>query len=92
VVVGAAGDEGEPVVLQRLGEYLGVVDHVLRVLVERGIERLLEPHRLAGDVVHERPALPAGEHRLVDVVRELLVAHHDPAATGPDRLVRASSR
>jgi len=90
VVVGAAGDEGEAVFLQRLGEHVGVVDHVLGVGLERGVERLLEPDRLPGDVVHERAALPAGEHGLVDVVGELLVAHHDPAATGADRLVRGA--
>src|SRR6056297_2031074 len=88
VVVGPAGDQGEPVVGQRLGEDLRVVDHAPRVVLELGFERLLEPHRLAGDVVHERAALPAGEHRLVDVVGELVVAHHDPAAAGADRLVR----
>ena len=39
------------------------------VLLKDGCGGLAERHRLAGDDVLERPALPAGEHRLVDRLR-----------------------
>ena len=66
VIVGAAADELQAAGEQRLGQRLGVVDDLLGVRLELGLQRLAEADRLAGDDVHQRPALDAGEHAAVD--------------------------
>ena len=60
--VGAAGDERSTTLDQRLAERLGVVDDVLGVELEGGLQRLAEGDRLGGDDVHQRAALKAREH------------------------------
>ena len=69
VVVGAAGDERGAAVEQPLRQRLGVGEHLAAVDAEVLLQRLLERHRDAGDGVHVRPALEAGEHRGVDRLR-----------------------
>ena len=87
--VGAAGDDVEAADFKRLGQRLGVFDDVLGVSAERRPQRLAEGDRLGGDDVHQRAALHAGEHRRVDLLRELLVVGQDHAAArAAQRLVR----
>ena len=70
VVVGAARDEAGAAAGQRLGENRCVLDRPALIAPELVAEGELEGHRLARDDVHERPALDAGEDRLVDRRRE----------------------
>ncbi len=83
VGVGAAGDDREAAFDQGLGERLGVGDHLLRVALEVGRQRLAEGDRLGGDDVLERPALRAGEDRLVDRLGELRRSQRIMPARGP---------
>ena len=53
---------------QFLGQHLRVGDHLRRVLLEGGLQRLAERDRLRRDDVHQRPALHAGEHGRVDLL------------------------
>ena len=66
VVVGAARHEPEALPRQRLGQRRRVRHDLVGVLLERRVGGLAERHRLAGDDVLQRPALPAREHGLVD--------------------------
>ena len=80
VVVGAAGDDAEPVAGERGGERRGVGDDLPLILVEPRLERFVEADRLGGDDVHERAALDAGKDHGIDLLRELLPAQDDAAA------------
>ena len=88
VVVGAAGDEAEAALDHRLGQRRGVVDDLLDVGLELGLQRLAEGDGLGGDDVLERAALDAGEDRLVERLGVLLLAQDDAAARTAQRLVR----
>ena len=66
VVVGAAGHEIESAVEQSLGECLCVVDDLLLISLEFGLERLAEADSLCRDDMHERTALRAGEYSGVE--------------------------
>ena len=89
--VGAAGDDVETARFERFGQRLGVLDDVLGVELERRPQRLAERHRLGGDDMHQRPALQAGEHRRVELLRQLLVVGEDEAAArSAQRLVGRS--
>ncbi|KAG1241982.1 hypothetical protein G6F65_023241 [Rhizopus arrhizus] len=68
--------------------HLRVLDHLLRVILEAGFQRFLERHGLAGDDVHQRTALDAGEDRRVDDLLVLGLHHDDAAARAAQRLVR----
>ena len=56
--------------------------------LKAGCEGLAEADRLAGDDVHQRPALRAGEHGPVDVLGVRLLAEDHAAARAAQRLVR----
>ena len=71
VVVGAAAHEAEAGVRQTRREPRRVLDDLLLIRAELRRERFLEAHGLGRDDVHQRPALHAGEHRAVEVLREL---------------------
>ena len=89
VGVGAAGDDVEAALHQRLGERLRVPDDLRRVVGELRAQRLAEGDRLGGDHVHQRAALQAGEDRRVDLLRDRLVVGQDHAAArAAQRLVR----
>ena len=89
MVVGAAGDDVEAGALQRVGERSRVLDDVLRVDLEVRPQRLAEGDRLAGDHMHQRPALQAREDRRVDLLGDVLVVGEDQAAArAAQRLVR----
>ena len=66
MVVGAPGDEPEPLPRQRRSERRRVGDDLVGVLAEARLRCLVEGDRLAGDGVLERTALPSGKHGLVD--------------------------
>lgn len=71
VVVRAARDELEAALHETRGHGLGVGEHAIDVGRELRTERLAERHRLAGDDVHERPALGTGEDRVVEVLHPI---------------------
>ena len=66
---------------------LRVREHLLRVHAKRRLRRELQRHRDAGDRVHVRTALHAGEHGLIDLLRELRLAQNHAAARTAQRLV-----
>ena len=88
MVVRAAGDKAHTALLQRLGEHGGIFDHLLLIGAEGRLQRLAEADRLAGDDVHERAALRAGENGAVDLFGKLVAAEDDRAARAAQRLVR----
>ena len=69
VVVGAAADEPEAGRATAPPPAPGVGDDLLLIVVELRLQRFLEAHRLGRDDVHQRPALDAGEHRAIEVLR-----------------------
>jgi hypothetical protein len=88
VVVGAAGDHVETALHEHLGHGPGVVDDLLLVSLEARLQRFLEAHRLGRDHMHQRPALPAREHRRVEFLFEVRVAlGQDQAAARPRRVL-----
>ena len=80
MVVGAAGHEAQTAVHHALPQRARVLHHVVDVLLVGGLHDLSERHGLAGDDVHERAALRAGEHGLVDALGDVLVIGQDEAA------------
>ena len=88
VRVGAAGEDVEPAVDQRLAEHVRVRAHLALVVAERLRHRDLEAGRLRGDRVLERTALHPREDRAVDRLRVLLPAEDEAAARPGERLVR----
>ena len=81
MVVGAAGDQPQPLALQRRRQRRRILDDLPLVGLEFLRHRLAQRHRLGGDDVHERAALSAGEDGLVDGFRQTLPAE-DHAAPG----------
>ncbi len=65
----------------------GVRDDVGRVLAEGRLARLPERNRLGRDDVHERAALQAGEHGLVDARRVLSTRQDRAGSRSAQRLV-----
>ena len=75
VVVGPAGDDVVPVRLPGARRGPGRSGSPASPYVfEGGLERFLEGNRLAGDHVHERPALDAGDDHRVEQLGHLLRA------------------
>ena len=88
VRVGAAREDVETALLQRLRERVRVRANLRLVLAEGLRGRDPEARRLRGDDVVERPALHAGEDRAVDRLRVLLAAEDEARARPGERLVR----
>ena len=86
--VGAARDQAEAPRQHGLGQGLRVLDDLALVGPPRRRLRLAEGHRLGRDHVHERPALDAGQHHAVEVLRMRGAAHHHAAAGAAQGLVR----
>ena len=83
VIVGAAADQLQAAGEQRFGQRLGVVDDLLGVRLELGPQRFAEADRLAGDDVHQRAALDAGEHAAVDRLAVLFLGTGTGRPRGP---------
>ena len=88
VVVGAAGDEADAALGERVGQGRGVAHDLVLILRELGLHGLPEADGLARDDVHERAALGAGEDGGVNLLGELLLAEDDGAAGAAQGLVR----
>ena len=88
VVIRAARNHIDAELAELIGHGLGVCNYLLLVLVERGIERLLEGDGLCRDYVHKRAALDAGEYGLIYGLAVLLLAHYNAAAGAAKRFVR----
>jgi len=88
MALGAAADDAQAALGQRLRQHAGVGHHLHLVGLELGRQRLLEGHRLGRDHVHQRPALDAGEDGAVDLLGDgLVVGQHDAAARATQALV-----
>ena len=61
MVVGAAGDDLQACALEAGGEVRSVLSNFELILAERQRQGLTERDRLAGDLLHDRPALRAGK-------------------------------
>ena len=85
--VGAAGDESQAAVGQRLGQRGAVGDDLALQAVELVGGGDLEAGRLGGDHVHQRAALHPREHGPVDRPGELLAAHDDARRGGRVRVL-----
>ena len=79
MIVGAPGDEAQAAVGHALAEGAAILHHVLHINTVIGAQRLAEGHGLAGDDVHERAALSAGEDGLVDLRSQLVRVREDEA-------------
>ena len=82
VVVGAAGEDGEPFALEGGGEGTAVFDDLGGVAFEFRLERFTEANRFGGDDVEMDAPLGAGEDGAVELLFPLGVAGEDDAATG----------
>src|SRR5690242_12591819 len=87
VVVGATADQPGAGIGDGLREDLRVLDRPGLVAPEVVLEGELERDRLRGDHVHQRTALDAGEHALVDRLRERRLA--EGREVGPVDALRA---
>ena len=87
MVVGAAGDQVETCVHQAGCQSLCVLQDLLLVCLELGLESLAEGNSLSSDDVHQRAALGAGEDSLVDGLCQLSLAQDDAAAGTAQGLV-----
>ena len=87
MVVGAARDDVEALVHQRLAESGGVLHDLLLIRLELRLQRLAEADGLGRDDVHQRAALHAGKDALVDRLGELLLAEDEAAARAAQRLM-----
>ena len=73
-------DDTIAVLHQLIRECRRILYDLCAVLLERGLQCLAECHGLCRDDVHQGTSLNAGEHRLVDLRAELLIASKDEAA------------
>ena len=87
VVVGAARHQPQAVAGQRLGQRRRVAHDLGGVVLELRRGRLGEGDRLGRDDVVERPALQAGEHRLVDDLGQLARCTGSRRPAGPRRVL-----
>ena len=73
---------GVTLVDHRGGEGFGVLHDLVGVGLEGGLKGFVEGDGLGGDDVHERAALGAGEHGLVEAFGEVVVVGEDEPAAG----------
>ena len=83
VVFGAAGDDARPRAFSTSPSACAFCDDLVAVGLELGLQRLAERHRLAGDHVHQRAALQAGEDGAVDLLRDVFVFIRMKPPRGP---------
>src|SRR5262249_55480898 len=76
-----------PPIQQALGQDTRIGDDLLLVALKCWREGFLEGHRLGGNHVHQRSALHAWKHELVDGLGVLRLAHHHTTAGAAQRLV-----
>ena len=80
VVIGPTGHESQAACRHPLAKCRSVLDHVVDIRLELGAQGLAKGHRLTRNHMHERTALRAGEHRLVNGAGKLVVVGEDKAA------------
>ena len=88
MVVGAAGNQVEPVVDQSIREGPGVVDDLLGIGFERWMHGLAECDGLRRGNMVVRAALEAGEYGPVDIFTVFLLAHDNSTTRSSKRFVR----
>ena len=87
--LGTATDDTQTALDQRLGQRIGIFQHLLLIRFEGRLQRLMESHRLGCDHMHQRATLQAGENRAVDFLGNLFIIHqNDAAARSAQTLVR----
>jgi hypothetical protein len=87
VVIRPSGDEIQAPFQQPICQHLAIFDDLAGVLLELGLQRFAEGDGLAGDGVHQRATLHAGEDAAVDLLGELFAAEDHTSAGPPQRLV-----
>ena len=88
VVVRAARHQIQPALHDGLGQDGGVLDDLLLIGLELGLEGLAQGHRLGGDDVLQGAALGAGEDGGVELLGDGLIVAQEHAAPGaPEGLV-----
>ena len=80
MIIGAAGNDAVTMLGQTGGERFCVNDDLSLIFAELCLQRFVETDGFRSDNVHERSALDTGKNGGVDLFRELLLAHDDPAA------------
>ncbi len=85
--VRAAGDELKPAFHQGFCQGLGIVDHLLLIGLERGLQGFMEGCCFSGDGVHQGAALDAGKHLAVDLFGILFLAEDDASPGAAQGLV-----
>ena len=80
VGVGAVCDRVEPAFDQLVAECLGVLDDLLDVGLELGLERFTKGHGLGRDHMHQRAPLNTREDGRVELFRQRFVVGQDHAA------------
>ncbi len=88
MIVGAARDKLEPAARQLSGERFGVDHHLVRVVLETGLSRLMQRDSDRGGRVIVRTSLQPGEDGAVDRLGVLLGGHDHRTARAAQRLVR----
>ena len=88
MVVGAAGNDAEPFVLERLGQHGGILHQLLLISFEFRAHGFLEADRLGCDHMFERTALQAGEHFGVDRLDVFFLAEDEAGTRAAQGLVR----
>ena len=80
MIVGAAGNQAQTPLDHALAHCGAVLNHVVDVGLELGLQSLAEGNGLAGDDVLQGAALSTGEHCGVDLLGDCLVVGEDQAA------------
>src|ERR687890_819927 len=87
MVVRSSGDEIQAPFQEPLGQRLAVLDDLAGVVLELGLQRFPQGDGLAGDRVHQRATLHAGEDAAVDLLGELFAAEDHTPSGSAQRLV-----
>ena len=66
MAIRAPGDDTQAALDQALGQRLCVVEYLLLVDLEVGLQRFLKGHRLGGYDVHQRTTLRRGKDRRIE--------------------------
>src|SRR5690348_11490070 len=88
MIVGAASANAESAARQLRRERLRVRHHLLLILGELRLHRLLQTNSLCRDDVLERTALISGKRDPVEFFRVFFAAKNEPAARTAQSLVR----
>ena len=87
MVVRSTGDQIEAGLRQACCQCLGILKDTTLIILEFGLKRFPQGHRLGGDDMLQRPALRAGENGGINLLGKLLFAQDHTAPGAPKRLM-----